>query len=136
MRSRSPDRVPPVDFGDYEPSPDGGGWYVYKRTGKWKYHPETGLYLHVKSKVYYVQKDGDAKSFRKIEDDDDPVVKKMKQSEEMRKAIQSTEFVKFDESGNPAAQEDGIPLQADEAVAVATMAQGPQPKPPEPVKDE
>merc|ERR1719262_486295 len=109
MRSRSPDRVPPVDFGDYEPSPDGGGWYVYKKTGKWKYHPETGLYLHVKSKVYYVQKE-DSHAFLKIEDDDHPVVRKMKQSEEMRKAIQSTEFVKFDESGNAQLPEDGVPL--------------------------
>merc|ERR1712032_231347 len=56
---------------------------------------------------------GDPKSFRKIEDDDDPAVKKMKQSEEMRKAIQSTEFVKFDESGNPAAQEEKVPDHED-----------------------
>jgi len=107
---------------------------VYKKTGKWKYHPETGLYLHIKSKVYYVQKEGDAKSFRKIEDDDDPVVKKMKQSEEMRKAIQSTEFVKFDESGNPAAPEDQPPPSIEEVVA--QKAPGPEPKPPEPVKKE
>jgi len=72
---------------------------VYKKTGKWKYHPETGLYLHIKSGVYYLQKDGEAKAFRKIEDDDDPTIRKMKQSEEMRKAIQSTEFVQFDEKG-------------------------------------
>lgn len=133
VSSRSPDRVPPVDFGDYEPSPDGGGWYVYKKTGKWKFHPETGLYLHVKSKVYYVQKDGDGKSFRKIEDDDDPIVRKMKQSEEMRKAIQSTEFVKFGEGGE---QEDGVPLETEDAVAKAQVAPGPAPKPPEPEKHE
>merc|ERR1719199_1099059 len=126
-RSGSPDRVPPTDFGDYEPSPDGGGWYVYKKTGKWKYHPETGLYLHVKSKVYYVQKDGDPRAFRKIEDDDDPVVKKMKQSEEMRKAIQSTEFVKFDESGNQARPEEPTSIED----AMAQKATGPEPKPPE-----
>lgn len=123
-----------MEFADYEPSPDGGGWYVYKKTGKWKYHPETGLYLHVKSKVYYVQKENDPKSFRKIEDDDDPVVKKMKQSEEMRKAIQSTEFVKFDESGNPAQPEDG-PMPTIEEV-VAQKAPGPEPKPPEPKVEE
>jgi len=76
---------------------------VYKKTGKWKYHPETGLYLHIKSGVYYLQKDGDAKAFRKIEDDDDPTIRKMKQSEEMRKAIQSTEFVQFDAGGAAAA---------------------------------
>mmetsp|Transcript_148757 Transcript_148757/g.273090 ORF Transcript_148757/g.273090 Transcript_148757/m.273090 type:complete len:673 (+) Transcript_148757:107-2125(+) len=136
-RSRSPERVPPTDFQDYEPSPDGGGWYIYKKTGKWKYHPETGLYLHVKSKVYYVQKDGDARTFRKIEDGDDPVVKKMKQSEEMRKAIQSTEFVKFDESGNPTGEDDGEPT-ADDVAGVAPKAQpaGPEPKPPEPEKVE
>jgi len=99
---------------------------VYKRTGKWRYHPETGLYLHVKSKVYYVQKEGDPKAFRKIEDDDDPVVKKMKQSEEMRKAIQSTEFVKFDESGNPAAHDEQLP-RAEEMQN--QQAPGPQPKP-------
>lgn len=55
--------------------------------------------MHKKSGVYYLQKDGDAKTFRKIEDDDDPTIRKMKQSEEMRKAIQSTEFVQFDVSG-------------------------------------
>lgn len=89
--------------------------------------------------MYYVQKDGDSKAFRKIEDDDDPVVKKMKQSEEMRKAIQSTEFVKFDESGNPAAQDDeGQPLpQATAEEASNQKAPGPEPKPPEPpVKEE
>jgi len=122
-----------VDFSDYEPSPDGGGWYVYKKTGKWKYHPETGLYLHVKSKVYYVQKEGDPKTFRKIEDDEDPVVKKMKQSEEMRKAIQSTEFVKFDESGNPAVQDDQLAVVEE---AVAHKAPGPDPKPLEMVREE
>jgi len=76
---------------------------VYKKTGKWKYHPETGLYLHIKSGVYYLQKEGDPKAFRKIEDDDDPTIRKMKQSEEMRKAIQSTEFVQFDEKSGAAA---------------------------------
>jgi len=106
--------VPPTSFADYEPAPDGSGWYVYKKTGKWKYHPETGLYLHIKSTVYYIQKEGDAKSFRKIEDEDDPTIRKMKQSEEMRKAIQSTEFVQFDESGGHAAagsedREDNAP---------------------------
>merc|ERR1712039_424503 len=89
------------------PSADGSGWYVYKKTAKWMYHPETSLYLHVKSNVYYVQKDGDAKAFRKIEDEDDPMIRKMRQSEEMRKAIQSTEFVAFD---NKAGSEDGIPI--------------------------
>jgi len=87
--------VPPTNFADYEPSPDGSGWYVYKKTSKWKFHPETGLYLHIKSSVYYLQKEGDSKSWRKIEDEDDPMIRKMKQSEEMRKAIQSTEFVQF-----------------------------------------
>jgi len=97
-RSRTPERVPPTSFGDYEPAPDGSGWYVYKKTGKWKYHPETGLYLHIKSGIYYVQKDGDPKAFRKIEDDDDPTIRKMKQSEEMRKAIQNTDFVQFSDA--------------------------------------
>lgn len=132
-RSRSPERIPPVDFSDYEPSPDGGGWYVYKKTGKWRYHPETGLYLHVKSKVYYVQKEGDSKTFRKIEDDDDPVVKKMKQSEEMRKAIQSTEFVKFDESGNPAVQGDLLHITEE---IVVHKVPGPDPKPVEILREE
>lgn len=110
---------------------------MYKKTGKWQYHPETGLYLHVKSKIYYVQKEGDAKAFRKIEDDDDPMVKKMKQSEEMRKAIQSTEFVKFDESGNPAAVDGDF--QKEEPLSTlgpaATAMTGPQPKPPEPAQE-
>lgn len=109
--------MPPTNFTDYEPSPDGSGWYVYKKTGKWKYHPETGLYLHIKSGVYYVQKEGDPKAFRKIEDEDDPMIRKMKQSEEMRKAIQSTEFVQFDENGGKASDR-GEPAA---------------PKPPEPV---
>lgn len=133
-RTRTPDRVPPVDFGDYEPSPDGGGWYCYKKTGKWKFHPETGLYLHVKSKVYYAQKEGDARNFRKIEDDDDPIVKKMKQSEEMRKAIQNTDFVQFGEEAG--AQEDGQPMGAAEHAMHAASFQGPEVRPPEPVKEE
>ncbi|CAK9027783.1 unnamed protein product [Durusdinium trenchii] len=102
QRSKTPERVPPTSFADYEPSPDGSGWYVYKKTSKWKFHPETGLYLHIKSGVYYIQKEGDPKNFRKIDDDDDPIVRKMKQSEEMRKAIQSTEFVQFGEGIAPA----------------------------------
>lgn len=90
--------------------------------------------MHVKSKVYYVQKEGDPKAFRKIEDEDDPVVKKMKQSEEMRKAIQSTEFVKFDESGNREQAEDQPPPI--EEVVVQKPVSGPEIKPPEPVKEE
>lgn len=53
------------------------------------------MYFHLKSGIYYVPKEGDHKSFRKIEDDDDPMIRKMKQSEEMRKAIQATDFVQF-----------------------------------------
>jgi len=99
---------------------------MYKKTGKWKYHPETGLYLHIKSDVYYVQKDGDPKAFRRIDDDDnDPVIKKMKQSEEMRKAISKTEFVKFNESGQ---QQDPEAAGAEE---VNVQSAGPEPKPPE-----
>jgi len=99
--------VPPTSFADYEPASDGSGWYVYKKTSKWKYHPETGLYLHIKSGVYYLQKEGEAKAFRKIEDDDDATIRKMKQSEEMRKAIQSTEFVQFDHGAGGAAAAAG-----------------------------
>lgn len=87
--------MPPTNFADYEPDANGSGWYKYKKMGKWSYHPETGLYLHIKSGVHYVQKEGDPKAFRKIEDDDDRIIRKMKQSEEMRKAIQNTEFVTF-----------------------------------------
>lgn len=79
-----------------------------------------------------MQKDG-SKDFRKIEDDDDPVVRKMKQSEEMRKAIQQTEFVRFGEGQQ---QEDGVPLDAAEAASHAHKAPGPEPKPPEPVQEE
>ncbi|CAE8644006.1 unnamed protein product [Polarella glacialis] len=103
-RSRTPERVPPTSFEDYEPDSNGSGWYVYKKTGKWKFHPETGLYLHVKSSVYYIQKDSDAKSWRKIDDDDDSIVRKMKQSEEMRKAIQNTEFVTFGQASSSGAE--------------------------------
>lgn len=66
-----------------------------------------------------MQKDGDAKAFRKIEDDDDPTIRKMKQSEEMRKAIQSTEFVQFDASGGGAApgHDNGAAAPRDVGVA-------------------
>mmetsp|Transcript_22346 Transcript_22346/g.51204 ORF Transcript_22346/g.51204 Transcript_22346/m.51204 type:complete len:665 (+) Transcript_22346:127-2121(+) len=110
-RGATPERVPPTSFADYEPVAEGSGWYLYKKTGKWKYHPETGLYLHVKSDVYYVQKEGDPKSFRRIEDDDDHIIKKMKQSEEMRKAIQATEFVQFHKDDKPPPPPDGAPSQ-------------------------
>lgn len=125
--------MPPTDCNDYEPSTDGGGWYDYKKTRKWKYHPETGLYLHVKSHVYYLQKEGDAKSFRKIDDDDDPVVKKMKQSEEMRKAINATEFVKFEPQGGGAAEADAA-AAAQEGAPQQPSQSGPEVKPPEPEK--
>jgi len=121
--------VPPTNFADYEPSSDGSGWYVYKKTSKWKFHPETGLYLHIKSGVYYVQKEGDSRSFRKIDDDDDPMVRKMKQSEEMRKAIQSTEFVQFGADGSAKAPEEEAPVAP---VAPAPPVEiAPAPKPPE-----
>lgn len=101
---------------------------MYKKTGKWKYHPETGLYLHIKSSVYYLQKEGDAKSFRKIEDEDDPTIRKMKQSEEMRKAIQSTEFVKFGEGAGQEAPADAAPAVPGSApVPVTEIAPAPKP---------
>lgn len=124
-RSRSKERVPPTEFADYEPASDGSGWYVYKKLGKWKFHPETGLYLHVKTDVYYLPKESDPKAFRKI-DDDDSIVKKMKQAEEMRKAISRTEFVKFDENGNAATEGEAAPSDT----------VGPAPKPPEEKKEE
>ena len=68
--SRSPERVPPTQFEDYEPSVDGSGWYVYKKTQKWRFHPETGLYFHLKSQVYYTPKESDHRFFRRIDDDD------------------------------------------------------------------
>lgn len=126
--------MPPTSFADYEPSADGSGWYVYKKTSKWKFHPETGLYLHIKSGVYYMQKEGDPKNFRKIDDDDDPVVRKMKQSEEMRKAIQSTEFVQFGEGAAAAAAakasgDDGL------TGVPAPVEIAPAPKPPDKEKE-
>lgn len=126
--------MPPTSFADYEPSADGSGWYVYKKTSKWKFHPETGLYLHIKSGVYYMQKEGDPKNFRKIDDDDDPVVRKMKQSEEMRKAIQSTEFVQFGEGAAAAAAakasgDDGL------TGVPAPVEIAPAPKPPDKDKE-
>lgn len=124
--------MPPTSFADYEPSADGSGWYVYKKTSKWKFHPETGLYLHIKSGVYYMQKEGDPKNFRKIDDDDDPVVRKMKQSEEMRKAIQSTEFVQFGEGAAAAAKASGD----DGLTGVpAPVEIAPAPKPPDKDKE-
>ncbi|CAE6911824.1 unnamed protein product [Symbiodinium natans] len=122
-RSRSPERVPPTQFEDYEPAGDGSGWYVYKKTGKWKFHPETGLYFHLKTQVYYTPKESDNRFFRRIDDDDDPLVRKMKQSEEMRKAISKTEFVKFEVEG----------AQGDDGPAVA---QEPAPAPKAPEKEE
>lgn len=127
--SRSPERVPPTQFEDYEPAGDGSGWYVYKKTGKWKFHPETGLYFHFKSQVYYTPKESDHRFFRRIDDDDDPLVKKMKQSEEMRKAISKTEFVKFEVDGQ-AAQESEAPTGPLPAPTVA------EPPPKEPEKEE
>ncbi|OLP83670.1 putative protein phosphatase 2C 10 [Symbiodinium microadriaticum] len=87
---------------------------VYKKTAKWKFHPETGLYFHLKTQVYYTPKESDNRFFRRIDDDDDPLVKKMKQSEEMRRAISKTEFVKFEVEGaqgedGPARAEDPAP---------------------------
>lgn len=127
--SHSPERVPPTQFEDYEPAGDGSGWYVYKKTGKWKFHPETGLYFHFKSQVYYTPKESDHRFFRRIDDDDDPLVKKMKQSEEMRKAISKTEFVKFEVDGQ-AAQESEAPTGPLPAPTVA------EPPPKEPEKEE
>lgn len=141
-RSRTPERAPPTSFADYEPASDGSGWYVYKKTGKWKYHPETGLYLHIKSGVYYLQKDGDAKAFRKIEDDDDPTIRKMKQSEEMRKAIQSTEFVQFGDGGGAAAAAAGaengaaVPKPVGVAEPPPEAVAPPKPAPQETKKDD
>eukprot|EP00933_Yihiella_yeosuensis_P039886 TRINITY_DN34074_c0_g1_i1.p1 TRINITY_DN34074_c0_g1~~TRINITY_DN34074_c0_g1_i1.p1 ORF type:complete len:662 (+),score=150.79 TRINITY_DN34074_c0_g1_i1:231-2216(+) len=130
QRSRTPERVPPTSFADYEPDANGSGWYVYKKTGKWKYHPETGLYLHIKSSVYYLQKEGDAKAFRRIDDEDDPIVRKMKQSEEMRKAIQNTEFVTFGADGQGgAAPSDGAPVEVAPAPKpVEKVAPPPEPE--------
>lgn len=122
--------MPPTDFGDYESAFDGSGWYVYKKTGKWKFHPETGLYFHSKSQVYYVQKESDSRSFRKIEDDDDPLVKKMKQSEEMRRAISKTDFVKFGENGGVQESEPGV----EEGNALAAVSV--EPKPAEPKEED
>eukprot|EP00435_Cladocopium_sp_Y103_P071296 s22_g37.t1 len=102
---------------------------VYKKTGKWKFHPETGLYFHFKSQVYYTPKESDHRFFRRIDDDDDPLVKKMKQSEEMRKAISKTEFVKFEVDGQ-AAQETEAPTGPLPAPTVA------EPPPKEPEKEE
>lgn len=110
---------------------------MYKKTAKWKYHPETGLYLHIKSGVYYVAKDGDPKSFRKIEDDDDPIIRKMKQSEEMRKAIQSTEFVQFGEGQGPGQAQHPHASSADElgsALGAFTVVE-PAPSAPEKPKE-
>ncbi|CAE7720117.1 unnamed protein product, partial [Symbiodinium sp. CCMP2456] len=121
--SGSPERVPPTQFEDYEPAGDGSGWYVYKKTAKWKFHPETGLYFHLKTQVYYTPKESDNRFFRRIDDDDDPLVKKMKQSEEMRRAISKTEFVKFEVEG--AQGEDG-----------SARAEEPAPAPKAPEKEE
>lgn len=79
-----------------------------------------------------MQKDGDAKSFRKIEDDDDPTIRKMKQSEEMRKAIQSTEFVQFDEKGGGSAAGNDNGARPPPAVGVAEPP--PEAAAPKPVK--
>lgn len=81
-----------------------------------------------------MQKEGDPKNFRKIDDDDDPVVRKMKQSEEMRKAIQSTEFVQFGEGAAAAAAakasgDDGL------TGVPAPVEIAPAPKPPDKEKE-
>jgi len=105
--------------------------------------------LHIKSDVYYVQKEGDSKSFRRIDDEDDHIVKKMKQSEEMRKAIQATEFVAFEKDGVGAGSGDGAESLGESAPAAEASAPGAAPmlvgpalppklpdKPPEDTKSE
>eukprot|EP00913_Durusdinium_trenchii_P010229 g9590.t1 len=128
--SRSPERVPPTQFEDYEPAGDGSGWYVYKKTGKWKFHPETGLYFHLKSQVYYTPKESDHRFFRRIDDDEDPLVRKMKQSEEMRKAISKTEFMKFEVDGSSRQESAADPT------GPAPMVGPPEPPPKEEKKEE
>ncbi|CAK9075167.1 unnamed protein product [Durusdinium trenchii] len=128
--SRSPERVPPTQFEDYEPAGDGSGWYVYKKTGKWKFHPETGLYFHLKSQVYYTPKESDHRFFRRIDDDEDPLVRKMKQSEEMRKAISKTEFMKFEVDGS------SVQESAADPTGPAPMVGPPEPPPKEEKKEE
>eukprot|EP00397_Hematodinium_sp_SG-2012_P033702 GEMP01036050.1.p1 GENE.GEMP01036050.1~~GEMP01036050.1.p1 ORF type:complete len:389 (+),score=62.37 GEMP01036050.1:45-1169(+) len=97
---RERDRIPPGEFVDYEALNDGSGWYVYRKTGKWKYHKEVGVFLHVKSGVYYSAVDSaafvaDAK-YRRLEGEDDPLMKKLKQWQDMQHAISKTEFVQFE----------------------------------------
>ncbi|CAK9075927.1 Probable protein phosphatase 2C 14 (AtPP2C14) (Protein phosphatase AP2C4) [Durusdinium trenchii] len=144
-RSRSPERVPPTQFEDYEPAGDGGKpQSVYKKTGKWKFHPETGLYFHLKSQVYYTPKESDHRFFRRIDDDEDPLVRKMKQSEEMRKAISKTEFMKFEVDGSSvqAAErelgvaEDQLWESAADPTGPAPMVGPPEPPPKEEKKEE
>lgn len=81
---------------DYESLNDQTGWYVYRKTGKWKFHPDMNIFLHVKSGVYYspVSEGKDAK-YRRIEGDDDPIMKKLKQWQDMQAAIKKNRIPQF-----------------------------------------
>lgn len=51
-------KAPSTNYEDYEPHIDGGGWFLHRRSGKWKYHPEIGVFQHVQSGDYYVNNGG------------------------------------------------------------------------------
>jgi serine/threonine protein phosphatase PrpC/cold shock CspA family protein len=86
--------VPPTDLADYQLDEE-TGWHVYKRTAKWHYQVELGVFLHVKSNTYY-KKLEETGSFRKIVDEEkDSAMKKLREWEKMRKAVKDAEFVSF-----------------------------------------
>jgi len=51
-------KAPGTNYEDYEPHVDGGGWFLHKKTGKWKYNPEIGVFQNVKSGDFYVNRNG------------------------------------------------------------------------------
>ncbi|CAD7945705.1 unnamed protein product [Amoebophrya sp. A25] len=95
-------RVPPTDMSEYRDDRDKAGWLTHFASGhRWQFHRETGLYLHVKSGIYYVQLEKKSGSFRKIINDDDPLIKKLHKIEKIKKELKTATFVSFDDHEAP-----------------------------------
>mmetsp|Transcript_40623 Transcript_40623/g.106740 ORF Transcript_40623/g.106740 Transcript_40623/m.106740 type:complete len:701 (-) Transcript_40623:112-2214(-) len=137
------DRLPPVDLSQYAPEGPNTGWHVHKQTGKWRFHPETGLFYHAKTDVYYRKKEeaeklrgmhkrplceffqkgnciyGDLCRNDHVKEVEEPqaqqdahsdfvlvdperdvdIFRKLRNCEEVRKAVSTTDFVKWEATG-------------------------------------
>lgn len=81
-----PMSVPSVNREDYEEHIDGGGWFLHKKSGNWKYNPEIGIFQNVKSGCYYVNKGG---VMQKVDESFDTHV-----SPDLRKSTSLPHFLK------------------------------------------